>query len=334
MLLLPEQLPSLGERLGHPVFGALRHSNRAGLDAHVRLVARTIGRCRIGLALSSGSSKGLAHVGVIQVLEENGIDIVAGSSMGAYVGACWCAGHDGRGLQLLAEDIVGRRGLFRLVDPIFYPRRGFIRGRKVRRRIARSIENASFSDLVRPLRIVATDLGTLRTHVFDSGSVADAVHASVTMPGVCIPVEIDGELYTDGAVSDPLPVDVLEHLGIERIIAVDTVPTLDDLEACELMTGQERTPGIFARAMSALNRQINFFARGNVLDTLMRGLQSSQTRLIEAAARRADVHIHAFPCGVRWYHFDQHATYIAEGRNAALEKLDAIKRLQGKEAQG
>ena len=87
-------------------------------------------RPRLGLALSSGGAKGLAHIGVIQVLEENGIpiDVVVGCSMGAYVAAIWGFGHDGATMERLARQVEGRFGLWRLVDPMFPPRQGFMRG--------------------------------------------------------------------------------------------------------------------------------------------------------------------------------------------------------------
>lgn len=328
---IDSQLVDLSGRINAPVWGILRLSNPAALDHHIRYVAHTIGRCRTGLALSSGAAKGLAHIGVIQVLEENGIeiDVVAGTSMGAYVGACWCFGHNGGQLQQLAGQVSDRWGVFKLTDPQFPPRRGFIAGKKAKARIMETIGDATFSDLERPLRVVATELDTLRSRVIDSGHLATAVHASMAMPGICVPVGVDGVQMTDGAVSNPLPVDVLERMGIERIIAVSTQPTLDDIDACRLSTGIEKPPTGWRRILGAINRQINYFARGNVLDTLMRGLQGSQLRLVEAAARRADVFIQVYPCDSRWYQFDESAKYIAAGRAAAIARLGEIRQLQG-----
>ena len=129
----------------------------------LRRLAREIGGCQVGLALSSGAAKGFAHVGVIQVLEENGIevDVVAGASMGAYVGALWASGRDGGELEKLARELEGRWSLWSLIDPVFPPRRGFMRGFAVKKRLMRSIGCARFADLARPLRIVAGNLATL-----------------------------------------------------------------------------------------------------------------------------------------------------------------------------
>src|SRR5204863_6208812 len=92
---------------------------------------------KLGLALSSGGAKGLAHIGVIQVLEENGIPIhaIAGSSMGAYVGAVWAYGHDGASMERFAREVEGRWGFLHLLDPVLLPRCGFIRGEKLGGRV-------------------------------------------------------------------------------------------------------------------------------------------------------------------------------------------------------
>ncbi len=323
---------TIARRLGLPPSAFLRGFHDGGSrDRHIGLSARTVGRCRIGLALSSGSAKGLAHVGVIQVLEEAGIpvDVVVGTSMGAYVGACWNAGHNGAQLEEFAAEIASGRDIRKLIDPVFPPRRGFLTGRKVLARLSRSIgEGLEFSDLVRDLHVVATDLVTLQRAVFNTGDVASAVHASLAMPGIVVPVEKDGRTYTDGAACAPLPVGVLEELGIERIIAVNALPSLDDLVRC----GGEMPPEIpsdrwLARLGRFLNRHLNAFATGNLLDTLMRGLQASQIRMATEAAARADVCLHVYPCGSAWFRFDQHAAYIETGRQAATSALAELQAL-------
>ena len=120
--------------------------------ADVRRLAREVGGRLVGLALSSGAAKGFAHIGVIQVLEENGIevDVVAGSSMGAYVGSLWSQGNDGTELERLARELESRWALWSLVDPVFPPRQGFLRGFAVKRRLMRTLGHARFADMARP----------------------------------------------------------------------------------------------------------------------------------------------------------------------------------------
>lgn len=315
----------LGQQLGLPASSFQTYAEGPG---HLRSLARTIAGRRVGLALSAGAAKGLAHIGVIQVLEENGIEVdaVVGTSMGAYVGACWCAGHDGTSLAALAASIQGVKGLMSLADPLFPPRVAFFRGDKAERRLAESIRQARFEDLSRPLHIVATDLGNLGMKVFSSGPVAPAAHASFAMPGVMAPVEINGRRYTDGAACNPLPVDVLENLGIERVIAVNTLPSLDDL-SLGLNITNPKPNGWWRKAGAMINQKVNYFAPGNVLDTVMNAHEASQTRLCEFAAQRADVFINAYPTGAAWYSFDQHSRCIQVGREAAQHHLESLRKL-------
>jgi len=302
-------------------------------DADLRRLAREIGRKRIGLALSSGGAKGLAHIGVIQVLEENGIevDVIAGCSMGAYIGAVWGHGCDGGLMEKLAREVEGRWGLWNLVDPVFPPRTGFIRGVSIKGRLQRTIGAAHFSELARPIRVVATNLYSLGRAVFANGEVASAVHASFAIPGVCTPVVIEGEAYVDGGIADPLPVDVLEEMGINRIIAVNTIPTPAYLRCClEMEREQESLHGRRHKILKRLNRRFNYFAPGNVLDVMMRAVHGAQIRVAEDASRRADVVLRPLSMDGHWYEFDKPAKFIAMGRRVAQEQLGEIRALIGR----
>jgi NTE family protein len=285
------------------------------------------------LALSSGGAKGLSHIGVIQVLEENGIsvDVISGCSMGAYIAAVWGFGHNGVTMERLAREVEGRFRMWRLVDPIFPPRRGFMRGEAVKRRLKQTIGDADFSAMTRTARIVATDLDTLDRVVFSSGEVAAAVHASIAIPGVCGPVKIGERSYIDGGIADPLPVDVLEEMGVERIIAVNTIPTPAYLQCClEMEREQEELRGRRHNLLRFLNQHLNYFARGNILDVMMRAVHGAQIRVSEEACRRADVVLRPLAIDARWYEFDKPGKYIALGRRAAEAQLDQIRALHKK----
>lgn len=326
--------------LGHPVHSIIRGfpqreaptvpEHRYELAIH--RLAREIARCRVGLALSSGAAKGLAHIGVIQVLEENGIEIdcISGSSMGAYVGANWAYGFDGERLEKIAREVEGPWGLFRLIDPVLPPRRGFIRTRRTVGRLRRSINDAHFSELVRPLRIVATHLDTLERVVYSTGEVARAVEASIAMPGICVPVKIDGETYIDGGIADPLPVDVLSELGIEKIIAVNVIPPPERirywLDASREESGRAPRRNWFGRLA---DQHLNYLAKGNILDTLMRAINGSQTRVAEASCREADVVLRPLTGDAVWHDFTKPQKYIALGRSVAEAQLTELKSLVG-----
>lgn len=296
----------------------------------LRRVAREIGHCRIGLALSAGGAKGLAHIGVIQVLEENGIevDVIAGSSMGAYVASVWAMGCDGQFMEKLAREVEGRWGRWKLIDPAFPPRKGFIRGEAVIRRLRNTLGDAHFADLARPLRIVATDLNTLERVIFASGEVAKAVHASCAIPGVCVPVTIDGETYIDGGVAEPLPIDVLSEMGIDQIIAVNALPPSAFLRCCREKEKEQaeilrQQPG----ALNLVSRQVNYFANGNILDILMSAVHGSQIRVAEQAARRASVILRPLAIDAQWHDFNHPGKHIELGRQVALQHLDELKAL-------
>lgn len=343
----------LAQRTSNPVHWFIHgHStpemmNRAGQQsnatrlfrADVRRLAREIGGCLLGLALSSGAAKGFAHIGVIQVLEENGIevDVIAGASMGAYVGSLWAYGCDGRELERLARELEKRWALWSLIDPAFPPRRGFIRGFAVKKRLMRTIGDAHFASLVRPLRIVAANLATLERKVFASGEVAAAVHASTAVPGICVPITIDGEIYADGGIVDPLPVDVLREMGVAKVIAVNVIPTSERIrQGIETELEQARQNEAKGRRLlskvSPLNRQVNYFARGNVLEILMRSLHGAQIRMAEASCQRADLVLRPDIFDDRWLDYRSPGRFITLGREAAERNLGAIKSLvTGKE---
>lgn len=332
-----ESLSRLGQPVhsfvrGVPIDGASGFIDRPGnFGLHIRRLTREIGRCRIGLALSSGASKGLSHIGIIQVLEENGIEIdcVAGSSMGAYVGSIWAHGHNGEVCERIARELETRWGALHLAHPTFPPRQGFLRTGRVIKRLRRSIGDANFCDLAIPLRVVATHLETLERAVFSTGDVARAVEASIAIPGICVPVPIDGDYFIDGGVAEPLPVDVLREMGMERIIAVNTIPTPErlrqTLEADREMSAT--SPGLGARFREFLNQHLNYFAHGNVADVMLRALHGAQTRVAEQACSAADVVLRPWTVDSRWYDFTNPRKYIALGRKEAEEHLDELKSL-------
>jgi NTE family protein len=317
---------------GVPIDGASGFIDRAGNFAlHTNRLAREIGRCRIGLALSSGGAKGLAHIGVIQVLEELGVevDMIAGSSMGAYVASVWAFGHDGQACEKIARELETRWGLVHLAHPVFPPRQGFLRTGRAIRRLRRSIGDSEFWQLMRPLRVVGTYLDTLERVVFSSGEVATAVEASIAIPGICVPVIIDGVRFIDGGIADPLPVDVLREVGIERVIAVNTIPTPERLRQALDMEKELKRPDEHREFSigGVLNRHLNYFARGNVLDTMLRAIHGVQTRVAEDSCRRADVVLRPWACDSRWHDFTNPRKYIALGRQVAENSATELKAL-------
>ncbi len=286
-------------------------------------------RPRLGLALSSGGAKGLAHIGVIQVLEENGItvDAIAGTSMGAYVGGLWASGLDGSKLEGLAATMAGRRDLWSLVDILIPPRRGFISGNKILTRLERTLEGRSFAELKTPFCCVATELNGYARAILDEGDVASAILASLAVPGIVAPVMRNGVEYIDGGVSEPLPVNALrEFATVDRILAVTVLPRPG--EARRFRHSPEHFNALRHPA-AWLNQQVNLFARGNLLDILRGSAMGSQMRLVDRSASHADLVIRAVSPMPRWHDYNNHRSYIELGRLAAESMLPEIRALAG-----
>lgn len=173
---------------------------------------------RVGLALSGGVARGAAHVGVLKVLEREGIpiDCVAGTSIGSLIGALLCAGLKAARIEELAAQFSWRQ-----IATLVFPRRGFISFAKLERRLVQTIGDLNFADLGRPLAVVATELRSGHAVVMREGRVAPAVHASCAVPGVVVPVELNGCWLCDGGASVNLPSAAVRALGADYVIGVD-----------------------------------------------------------------------------------------------------------------
>jgi NTE family protein len=173
---------------------------------------------RIGLALGSGGARGFAHLGVIKVLKEEGIPIhlIAGSSMGSLVGSFYAAGIEMERLYKLSTAFKRKYFLDFTV-----PKMGFISGKRVKEFIKVFTHGKNIEDLDIPMGIVTTDLLTGEKIVFRQGPVADAVRASISIPGIFVPEKYNGRILVDGGVSDRVPVSVAKEMGADIVIAVD-----------------------------------------------------------------------------------------------------------------
>lgn len=175
-------------------------------------------RKRIGLALGGGAARGLAHVGVLAALSEAGIPIscVSGTSMGAMVGAAYCAGLDISDLL----DIAAHTG-WRHISSFTWPTQGLLSFLKMESWMNELIGDVDVRDLAIPFAAMATDMTTGEKVVLCEGPVSKVVRASCSVPGVAGPVELNGRLLCDGGVSDNLPDDAARMLGADYVIGVD-----------------------------------------------------------------------------------------------------------------
>lgn len=173
---------------------------------------------KIGLALGGGAARGFAHIGVIQVLEENGIkpDLVVGTSAGSLVAALYASGKDGRTLATLADSMDEAA-----ITDWSFPGRGLIRGDALARYVREATGGRLIEKMVIPLGIVATDLDSGAPILFQVGDTGLAVRASSAVPAVFQPVKIGNREYVDGGLVAPVPVRFARQMGAELVIAVD-----------------------------------------------------------------------------------------------------------------
>jgi len=175
-------------------------------------------RPKIGLALGSGGARGFAHLGVLKVLEKERIpiDLIAGSSMGALVAALYASGLGIDRLYKLA--MVFKRNNY--ID-LTVPKMGLIAGKRVKEFIRLITKGKNIEELNIPIAIVATDIQKCERVIFCEGNIADAVRASISIPGIFVPERIDGRLLVDGGVIDRIPASVAREMGADIVIGVD-----------------------------------------------------------------------------------------------------------------
>jgi len=194
---------------------------------------------KIGLALGSGAARGLAHIGVLKVLKQNNvhIDFIAGTSIGAIVGAIYAAGIDPNVMEEIAMSLTPAK-IALLFAPTF-PFSGLIDGKRVRDFLESIIGNPNIEDLKIPFAAIATDISTGQEVVITKGSVLDAIRASMSIPGMFTPYEHNGTFLVDGGLVNPLPINVVRSMGANFVIAVNVFPP-PVMKSYKFVTKKER----------------------------------------------------------------------------------------------
>lgn len=172
----------------------------------------------ISLALGAGGLRGLAHIGVLKVLEKENISVrmITGCSIGSMVGAMYAAGLTPGNMEKLALNLKRRHWI-----DFIMPKNGLVAGQRLLEMMRLLTKDKTFDQLEIPLAVVATNLCSGEEHVFTEGSVAEAVRASISVPGIFVPHSIKGIYYVDGAVVNPTPIDVARYMGKGIVVAVD-----------------------------------------------------------------------------------------------------------------
>lgn len=248
---------------------------------------------KVGLSLSGGAVRGIAHVGVIQTLEEHGIpiDIVAGTSAGAFAGVFVAAGLPAKKMATMSRMLDWSK-----ISSMNLGGLGILKGANMARFIHDVLGDVRIEDLPRAFAAMAVGLQSGRLVAFTEGPVAPAVMASTAIPGVFAPVDIGGELYVDGGVKAFDPVAQVRAMGADYCISVKLVPP----------SGQRERPR-------------------NIVDLLLTAFDL-QTNHIAELEPAGDVTIRPDLAGTNAFEFKQRDRLIRSGREAAEARIDQIKR--------
>ena len=228
---LPTLQPSeLTQREGSQHLSFLQAEPRGEYTKTITRIAREIGGVSVGLALGGGAALGLAHIGVLRVLEEENIpiDIIVGSSMGAIIASLWAIGKDAAEIEKIAHEFEQKKNLMDLIDPVV-PISGLLGGRAIKHWLRKHIGGRTFYSTRIPLKIVAYDLIRREELVMESGPLVNAIRKSIAIPGVIEPVREKGRLIIDGGVLNPLPTNILTSRNIKKIIGVNVLQSPHDV---------------------------------------------------------------------------------------------------------
>ena len=260
-------------------------------------------RKKVGLALGGGAVRGLAHIGVLEILEKEGIqiDAIAGTSIGAAVGALYAKGKSSEAIKDVVLDIKWWR-LAPLLD-LTLLKSGFIGGRKVKELLKSIIGDVAFEDLKIPLVCVAADIMTGEEVLIDEGSVLEAVRASISIPVVFTLAKWRGRYLVDGGLVNPVPVDVLKRMGIDFIIAVNVIP-----------------PPI-ARAKPVVRSRAP-----NMINVIMQSIYINAHFLVDSCLKGADVVIEPQVTHIGIGDVQRAQEFILQGEWAAQDAIPEIKK--------
>ena len=303
----------------------------------------------LGLALGSGAARGLAHIGILKVLEEAQIPVygIAGTSIGAFIGALYAAGVPVQRMEAVACELDWRT-LARLLNPTV-PTSGLVDGRKLLDFMTELLPVHSFEALRLPLAVTATDIETGEPLIIRKGDLLEALRAALAFPGIFPPARFGDRFLVDGGLCNPVPVDVVRHLGAERVIGVCTIPDVDK-QTPETYLPRSKTNGghgwhhdlfsavgieqLFRRLVgSGPSPEPPAEANGRKAPGILRvcaqsvAIMENQINALRLASNRHDLILRPRCPGITLLEFHRAAEIIAAGELAARAALPDIQRL-------
>ena len=301
-----------------------RHPRSAAALPFRRLVHRILGTS-VGLALGGGAAFGLAHLGVLQVLEAGGIevDVVAGCSQGSIIAIGYAAGLSVAEMIEIARELGDKRNFLTASDPTFFTKPGLLSGQKFLSMLRPYLRGKeTFEELILPCQTVATDIQSGERVALRAGRLETAFRASSSVPMVMAPV-LDGErVLVDGGVADPVPAEVVQAMGADIVVATNVVPPMK--------RGVETAMSQWYRRVNAFN-PLNYFAPDaqdmpNLFDIVMNSMQILQYELGNFKAISADVLINPDLSDFTWVEYYRADELIARGADAASHALPRIQK--------
>ena len=284
-----------------------------GNERDLASLARQLAGRGVGLVLGGGGARGFAHIGLIRALEELDIpvDVIGGTSMGAFIGALLACGHTSASMVEVVRDTFVRKNY--LNDWVF-PRVALIRGRKFYRRLVEIFGEQHIEQLRRPYFCVSSNLTRGTPQVHDHGPLATWVATSMAVPGFAPPVVHNEELLVDGAVTDSVPTDVMQALGRGPIIASDvsTDATI-------------RASGIVGPDMEAVLRWRSAAKAPNLRTILFRTATMSGQGDLQARADRADLYLRMPVSSIGMFSWPMLDEIVERGYQFAREKLKPFR---------
>jgi NTE family protein len=266
---------------------------------------------KLGLALGGGAARGLAHIGVLAVLEKEDVPIscIAGTSIGAIVGSLYACGMGAEKIKEKVLEMAGHR-LTRFVD-LAPPWTGLIKGNKVADTLRAFYGgNIRFEDLKIPFACLATDIDTGEEVVLDRGPVVEAVRASISLPGIFTTTRAMGRHLVDGGLTDQVPVDLARKMGAGKVVAVNVIPDVTD------------------RASHAHRREAEDEDREpNVFHVVIQSFYIATYSMVRSSLEKADAVIEPDVAHIAIGEFHRATECIEQGEAAAREALPRIREL-------
>ncbi len=278
-----------------------------------RLV-RKLANLTVGFAMGSGAAFGYALIGMLRVLEREGItpDVISGTSMGALIGSFYAAGIPSRELEDIACSITRKR-LLGMADFII-PRTGIIRGNGILKFLRGYLGDKTFRDLTLPFACVATDIQTGKEIILDSGNVAEAVRASLSLPFFFQPYYLDGRYLVDGGLVNPVPTSIIVAQGANILLSANLTSK----------ASERRVPGM----IGWWRRHFPTIMRGpSILEIMMKTIYIMQYEISQARSEIAHVVMNVKAHSLLWWDLDQAKKMISLGEASAEEMLPKIKSL-------